>query len=219
MARPSLLLFLPEPASPPMHESFRLTFRASEPAPVTQSPGTAQFDSRSPVSRLQQHTAGWVGGRRRRPEPEAQLLDAGRVPLFPHRFLTSPAKGGPLRAAISTAAARPPLRSPRATSPVRILDPHPFRSAGDYPVVVPPSLRCVPGRSPGPDSPDPRCAPLPPHKFTCCLPSHLRLASNVCGCRTGAPSRTAGSQLCEQYEPRPMLRTLAPVSPERPKVA
>jgi hypothetical protein len=59
----------------------------------------------------------------RRPKPESGCYTLADPP-FPYRSPIDPAKGGPFRAAISKAAARPPLRASCDILPVRALAPH-----------------------------------------------------------------------------------------------
>ncbi len=47
--------------------------------PITSFPGSAYFDPITSCPRLHLLSAGWVGGRRRRPQPEAYLLADGEA--------------------------------------------------------------------------------------------------------------------------------------------
>ena len=58
-------------------EQCPITFRASEPAQITSASNGFILRSTTSAHRLTQRVAGWVGGRHRRPEPEAHLLSDG----------------------------------------------------------------------------------------------------------------------------------------------
>ena len=76
-----------------LHEGvLHITFRASEPA-LTFVSNTCFLRSITSAHRLTQLVAGWVGGRRRRPKPEAHLLAA--VPVRPPDLSLPPPRRRP----------------------------------------------------------------------------------------------------------------------------